>query len=85
MHYLGSFVLRDMLLHVSLQMFAFNGQKKKFSESMPCIYIVTCPAVYLELFTSWGFFSEISFLALFVLLRFFFGDTVILVIKRAEK
>ena len=50
----------------------------KFSESKLAFYIVTCAAVYLELFTSWGFLSRISFLALFVLLRFFFGDALAL-------
>ena len=64
MHYLGSFVLQDMLL--SLYIFAFDGQNMKFSESMLAFYIVTCPAVYLELFISWGFLSRISFLASFV-------------------
>jgi len=57
----------------------------KFSESMLTFYIVTCPAVYLELFTSWGFFSRISFLALFVLMLFFFGEAVAVVMERAEK
>jgi len=57
----------------------------KFLESMLAFYIVTCPTVYLELFTSWGFFSGISFLALFVLMRFFFGDAIAVVLKRAEK
>jgi len=82
MHCLGSFVLQDMLL--SLHIFAFDGQNMKFSESMLAFYIVTCPAVYLELFTSWGFFSRISFLPLFVLMRFFYGDAVAVVMERAE-
>ena len=49
----------------------------KFSENMLAFYIVTCPAVYLELFISWGFLSQIPFLALFVLMRSFFGDAVV--------
>ena len=49
MHYLGSFVLQDILL--SIHMFAFDEQDMKFSESKLAFYIVTCPAVYLELFT----------------------------------
>ena len=76
MHYLGSFVLQDMLL--SLHKFAFDGQNLKFSESNLAFYIVTCAAVYLELFTSWGFLSWISFLASFVLVRFFFEDSLAL-------
>ena len=76
MHYLGSFVLQDMLL--SLYIFPFDGQNMKFSESMLAFYIVTCLAVYLELFTSWGFLSRTSFSALFALVRFFFGDAVAL-------
>jgi len=66
-------------------MFASDGENMKFSESKLAFYIVTCPAVYLELFTSWGFFSRILFLALFVLMRFFFGNTVAVVMERAEK
>ena len=76
MHYLGSFVLQDMLLFKSP--YIFDGQNLKFSESNRAFYIVTCAAVYLELFTSWGFLSRISFLALFVLVRFFFGDSLAL-------
>ena len=68
MRYLGSFVLQDMLL--SLHIFASDGQNLKFSESTLAFYIVTCAVVYLELFTSWGFLSRISFLALFVLVWF---------------
>ena len=69
MRYLGSFVLQDMLL--SLHIFAFDGQNLKISESKLAFYIVTCAAVYLELFASWG-------LALFVLVWFFFGDALAL-------
>ena len=76
MRYLGSFVLQDVLL--SLHIFAFDGQNLKFCESNLAFYIVTCVAVYLELFTSWGFLSRISFLALFVLVQFFFGDALAL-------
>ena len=50
----------------------------KFSESKLAFYIVTCAAVYLELFTSWGFLSRISFSALVVLVRFFFEDALAL-------
>jgi len=71
---------------LSLHIFAFDGQNMNFSKSMLAFYIVTCPVVYLELFISWGFFSRISFkLALFVLMRFFFGDAVAVVMERAEK
>ena len=78
MRYLRSFVLQDMLLSLHTCIFAFDGQNLKFSESNLAFYIVTCAAVYLELFTSWGFLSRISFLALFVLVRFFFGDALAL-------
>ena len=76
MRYLGSFVLQDMLL--SLHIFAFDGQNLKISESKLAFYIVTCAAVYLELFASWGFLSRISFLALFVLVWFFVRDALAL-------
>jgi len=81
MRYLGSFILQDMLL--SLHLFAFGGQNMKFSESKLAFY-VTCAAVCLKLFTSWGFFSWISFLALFGLMRVFFEDAVAIVMERAE-
>jgi len=65
-------------------MFVFDEQNMRFSESKLAFYIFTCPAVYLELLT-WDFLSRISFLALFVLTRFFFEDALAIVMDRAEK
>ena len=67
----ASFRLISIARYVlTLQVFGFDGQNMEFSVNISAFYIVTGPAVSVMV----RLLIRISYLALYVLVRFFFRD-----------